>query len=388
VSGTTERDVANASGTSVAFVRRLVRAGILKRTRTGDFAPDAGAIARACHTLDEAGFGPTLVAEAMADGHLSLGFLGQWFGPVTDPSQPSTAFGLPEPDGRAPLPPGEQELLVQFLDIWRGLSPHDDPPVRAARILGESMRRAVEAFLDRWDEVAREDWRQGGAPAVSAPGGQLSVRMASLLPDLLAWLQRRHAQASIEGRIVRSFEEDLERRGRMPARTRSLPAIAFVDLSGFTRLTDELGDDVAVRSALELQDLASQNAQRHEGRLVKLLGDGVMLRFQSAAGAVRGVSELLVRIRAADLPAGHAGVASGPVVDRDGDVFGRTVNLAARLAGAAGPGELVATREVVDEIGPDAGSFAPMGEASLKGFDKPIALWRYERHEPEATNDH
>jgi class 3 adenylate cyclase len=124
-------------------------------------------------------------------------------------------------------------------------------------------------------------------------------------------------------------------------RPEALPAIAFVDLSGFTRLSQELGDDRAARIALRLGELSAGVAQRHDGRLVKLLGDGALLRFRSASSAVTACLELLDAIPDAGLPAAHAGVDAGPVVSRDGDVFGRTVNSASRLSDLAGPDEVL-----------------------------------------------
>ena len=91
--------------------------------------------------------------------------------------------------------------------------------------------------------------------------------------------------------------------------------------------------------------------------------------------------ELITAIREAGLPPGHAGISAGPVVARDGDYFGHTVNLAARLSGAAEAGIALATLEVVEAVGqddPDA-RFAPVGELVLKNVGQPVAAFRVER---------
>lgn len=390
-------DVAVASGTSTAFVSRLVDAGILRQIDDDRFPADAAAVARAAQALDAAGFGPDVVGEAIREGHLALEFLGHWFVDQSDSSAGTygafvesladrgfqlgavyTAFGLPEPDPAKPLASEERELLEGFLEIWSALSPSVDAPVRSARIVGEGMRRTVEAFLDLWDEEAQVDGRPTDRPPVSAPGGELSTRMAALLPSLLMWLHRRHAAASVEGRIIRSFEDSLEQRGRLPRRTRTLPAIAFVDLAGYTALTEQSGDASAVRSALRLQELSALAATSVGGRLVKLLGDGVILRFPTAEAAVKAVSGLLPRLLAEKLPAGHAGLAAGPIVDRDGDVFGRTVNLAARLAAEADPGQILATAEVAQAVKGSSFRFVRVGDRALKGFDAVVSTWQVE----------
>ena len=127
--------------------------------------------------------------------------------------------------------------------------------------------------------------------------------------------------------------------------------MVFVDLTGYTRLTEEHGDEVAVRLASTLQREAEAVATANDGRLVKLLGDGAMLRFPDAE---RGLMAALALVKAltdhGNLPS-RAGVHAGPLIERDLDLFGRTVNLASRLAEAAGPGEVLvseAVRQAVD----------------------------------------
>lgn len=93
-------------------------------------------------------------------------------------------------------------------------------------------------------------------------------------------------------------------------------------------------------------------AGEHDGRVVKLLGDGVLLRFASSSQAVAGSADLLDQLERDGLPAGHVGIDAGALVVREGDVFGWTVNLAARLADSAGPGRDRAERD--DRHGSDA----------------------------------
>jgi adenylate cyclase len=394
MSGPSELDVATASGVPIEFVRRVVANGLLVPGPDGSFAPDAHAMVRTVGALQQAGFEPELVGRAVAEGFLSLEFLdpfsvrepdyaGRTYGELVASRGEAgrslgamyAAFGLPEPDAATRLSREEEAVVGEFLDIWTGLSPAPDAPVRGARIVGEGMRRIVESYLDAWDELAAT-----GAPAeprttISAPGGALSVRMGALLPRLLGWLERRHAEGSIQTRIVQSFEDGLERLGEAPARVRRQPSIAFVDLAGYTRLTVEAGDELAVRSAVRLQELSAVVADRHGGRLVKLLGDGVMFRFPDSTSAVRAVAELLPQLRSEGLPAGHAGLASGPLIDRDGDVYGRTVILAARLATEAGPNELIVTADVIESVAAEF-DFVAAGEASLRGFSQPVPTWR------------
>jgi len=106
----------------------------------------------------------------------------------------------------------------------------------------------------------------------------------------------------------------------------------------------------------------------------KLLGDGVMLRFASPVEAVRGVLGLMDAIDAAGLPPAHAGVASGPVVVRDADVYGHTVNLAARIAGHAPSAQLLVTADLRQALAADGIAVMDAGRARLKGVSDEVAL--------------
>ena len=150
----------------------------------------------------------------------------------------------------------------------------------------------------------------------------------------------------------------------------------LVDVSGYTRLTEERGDEAAVLVAGRLQRSAEAAAAADGGRLVKLLGDGAMLRFPDAR---RGVTAALRLVGELGVDAGltaHAGVHAGPIVERDLDLYGRTVNLASRISSAAGPGEVLVSENVVRSIGDDGLRFEPADTARLKGIAEPVALYR------------
>ena len=89
----------------------------------------------------------------------------------------------------------------------------------------------------------------------------------------------------------------LEKAGFVPPRPISPPAVAFVDLTGFTRLSEERGDQAAASSAMQLATLADEAARRRSGRVVKLLGDRALLRFGGAVDAVEASLDLLRRCR-------------------------------------------------------------------------------------------
>jgi adenylate cyclase len=150
-----------------------------------------------------------------------------------------------------------------------------------------------------------------------------------------------------------------------------------MDVSGYTRMTEEAGDEEAVSEALRFVELVEAVAAQTGGRIVKVLGDGVMTHFDDANGAVRAAVLLVGRASAAGVPAARAGINTGPMVRRDGDYFGSVVNIAARAADYARPREVLVTDAVVEAwSGGDGIIFNGIGAVALKNVRKRIELYR------------
>ena len=124
-----------------------------------------------------------------------------------------------------------------------------------------------------------------------------------------------------------------------------------------------------------MAELADACARAFGGRVVKLLGDGVLLRFPDPTTAVRAVHDLMREIATAGLPPAHAGVAAGRIVTRDGDIFGRTVNLASRIAAQAEAGQLLADEGVVAAVPADVIARRSLGRIALHGIADPVEVW-------------
>jgi class 3 adenylate cyclase len=191
-------------------------------------------------------------------------------------------------------------------------------------------------------------------------------------PALLAIYRRQQELLWTEG-LVERIETALEVAGelRRPGR---VPAMSFLDLAGYTRLTEEEGDAVAAALAETLAVLVGRSARKHGGVPVKWLGDGVMVHYPEPARAVLSALELVDQLPEAGLPPAHVGVAAGPVVVQGGDYFGRTVNLAARIAALARAGQVLVTRRVAESAPPPGVTFAEVGEQPLKGIARPVPL--------------
>jgi class 3 adenylate cyclase len=184
---------------------------------------------------------------------------------------------------------------------------------------------------------------------------------------------------------VENIEAALEEAGAIP-RPERVPAMCFLDLVGYTRLTEERGDQAAAELAASLAVLVERLAREQGGTPVKWLGDGVMLHFREPAGAVASALAMVRRVPEAGLPPAHVGVAAGPVVVQGGDYFGRTVNLASRVAAHARGGQVLVTDAVAAVAAPDGVAYRDLGELQLKGFTAPVRVLeaRPARPQPQA----
>ena len=291
--------------------------------------------------------------------------------------------GIAEPEVDDRLDESEQHLLLAVLEA---LEANRDPDLalRALHVFGDAARRGSEAAMSVYSEaVERAADGTAGLPPTETYERFLQpwARFARLVPELGAWLHARHLGAAIDTWSVAETERQLAATGFVPERQVEPPAIAFIDLTGFTRLTEESGDREAAQVAMAFASLAGRVAEDRGGRLVKPLGDGVLLRFASAQAAVEATLEVLDRLGPAGLPRGHAGIASGSVIVREGDVFGRTVNLAARISDRAQAGQLLATSTLAAALSGEGLDHEPVGSVSLQGIPDPIELahiWRRE----------
>ena len=120
--------------------------------------------------------------------------------------------------------------------------------------------------------------------------------------------------------------------------------------------------------------MVQRPAERHGGKVVKRLGDGVMLYFRNPEDAVLAALEMIDAISAASMPPAHVGVDTGPVVFQGGDYFGRTMNIAARIAEHAKPGQVLVSQEVVDRVGSGDVTFTAVRAFVLRGVFQPVRL--------------
>ncbi|MGD8362584.1 MAG: adenylate/guanylate cyclase domain-containing protein [Gemmatimonadota bacterium] len=386
-------ELAVAAGVPAAKVKDMAAAGMLR----GSGSPDPTDVARVrfIHALESAGATIDWLADARRRGLLNLEFV-DLLAEDTIPLTRETQGSLTEKVG---IPP---TMVRSIRAVLGTLSSEDGDPVRSddtrvleiaeeahrlgaeenqiariVRVTAEAANRLVSAQRDFVDEVVL-------SPAVSRAGSELDAlrstaparaQYRSLGLELFLVLYRRTVEVAVFQNLLEMTQNALALEGLSISGSPVHPAVAFVDVTGFTRLTEEQGDDAGANVAIGFATLAQEVAADQGGAVVKLLGDGALIRFPDATRAVKGVQALRDRVSREGLPPIHAGIDSGPVVRRDGDVFGTVVNLAARASNQAGPGEILVTEAVVREwTGPEL-SFEPMGPLRLRGMARPVRLF-------------
>lgn len=390
--------LADETATTVERIEAMVQAGILRPATPNRF--EAGDVQRVlvANAMDEAGLTIDLLARGIELGIVSfeqtpvlypdlgprsprtVAELATELGvPVETLLRVITAFGLPRPDAKTHLHLPDEEQLRDFFRAWQPLG-GEELLLRAARSYGDALRRATEGWMNLFEEVVV-------TPVADRAVSWSEMRERALVPGLpilevgrsmLGWLRDQHGTQALNRLNFESVERMLGLLG-VEAAPRLPAAIVFADLTGFTRLTEERGDRVAADAATRLASIADEIAARHDGRLVKLLGDGVMLHFGRPEHALPAALELRDAMAPAGLPAAHIGVHAGAVIRRESDFFGRTVNIAARLAGRAGPHEILVTPELLAAVGQlPAGTPAPepMVPVELKGIPEPVPALR------------
>jgi adenylate cyclase len=216
----------------------------------------------------------------------------------------------------------------------------------------------------------------GDNAAFEAAIREVGLRAGRSGEDLLGWLFRRHSEVFAVEHQFEHVETALELAGVRRRPPRQMETAVFADLTGYTQLTEESGDDVAAETAGRFSQLAGEMAARYRGHVVKLLGDGVFLQFGDPDDAVMASLEMVESTGSRGLPAAHIGVNAGPMLYDEGDYFGRTVNIAARIASQAGSGQVYVGEPLVWIVSGNGFRLEEVGEFDLKGIARPVRIFR------------
>lgn len=385
-------DAAVRAGVSVEELRRLVEAGILRPDDENRLT--AGDVRRVgmLSSLTAAGIPLDGLGAAIRSGQVSLDFLDEpayeRFSALSGVTFAELAerTGVPvqmlmlirEAAGSAPPLPDDQvrdeELpYAEFLEFQVKVGFDPAASQGLLRVGGDSLRRMAETETDWWRSQVILPAVAAGKRPDEILGADFANRMSMLAERAILGMYHLQEAKAWSGTIIEGLEMQLAAAG-LHSRLEHPPAMCFLDITGYTRLTQERGDTAAAGLADQLGRLVQRASIKHRGRPVKWLGDGVMFFFPDPGPAVVAALEMVMGVDEAGLPAAHVGLHAGPVIFQDGDYYGQTVNLASRIADYARPGEVLVSQEVVDASRGAEIAFREIGPVELKGIAGTVRL--------------
>ena len=392
-------EAAERIGVSLDELSLLVDLGVLAPGADDRFSPALLRRAGLVKSLMDAGIPLDGLVAAIDSGQVSLDFLDapafERFGTASG----ATFAELAEQTG-VPV-----ELLLSIREATGAVAPEPDDRVRDAelpyvamieaqldggfrsaaiqqliRAQGDSMRRVAETESATWISEVIEPAMRAGVRPDEILGVDFGDRMSVLTEQaVIAMYHIQQTRAWTAG-IIDGLEMQLAEAG-LHSRLEHPPAMCFLDITGYTRLTQEHGDAAAAALAEQLGPIVQRTAVRHGGRPVKWLGDGVMLHFPNPGLGVVAALEMVAVLAEAGLPPSHVGLHAGPVIFQEGDYYGQTVNLAARIADYAKAGEVMVSGEVVDACADAPVVFRDVGPVELKNVSGAMHLFAASRRD-------
>jgi adenylate cyclase len=380
-------EAARRIGVTAQTLARWAQDGLVPLAHVGRWTPAAVAQARIVARLRQRGHSLDEIRRAMESGRLAFGFVEEML-PAHERThtleKAAVETGLePALIERLFLSMGfNADALEQISDEDLELLRHVAAVLSAGfplvallqlvRVYGQALAQMADAEVRLFHLYVHEPLMRDGIPGWQM-GEEMAELAGALLPLASPIMERVHQRFLthfVEQDVVGHMEADLDVAPLDLGRLRV--AIAFADLAGYTRLTEEAGEEEAV-DAVE-RFIEDVEVTLPEGaRVIKTIGDEVMI-VGADAGAVVDWAVGFQRLVADRRPLSRIGLHYGPTLYRDGDYYGREVNLAARVAARAAGGEVLVTRPVVDLAGRHL-EFERIGEVRLKGFDEATELF-------------
>jgi adenylate cyclase len=383
-------EASRRSGVSTSTLKRWAAEKVVP-VRRGRWTAAAAAQARVVARMRERGHSLEELRRAGREGRLAFGFVEELFPPAEE------RVRVEEVAAETGLEPELIERILVILGTPLGrerlLGPEDVKALRhCARVLAagfplvaflqlvrvyvQSMRRIADAEVRLFHLYVHEPMIRDALPEleIAEEMGELAADILPLAAPLTEYLHTRYLRYFTEQDVVGHMETDLDAAasdlGQVPV------TLCFIDLTGFTRYTEEEGD-------LEALDVVENFVETvevtlpPEATVVKTIGDEVMVVSPDPSSLTEWAVGLLDRFP--ERPRPRVGIHYADAVYRDGDYFGTHVNLVHRVVDRAQAGEVLVTDRVTGSLEERGLTCEPIGEVGLKGFPTPTPLFLVSR---------
>jgi len=376
-------EASQRAGVTVATLRRWVRAGVIPQF-AGEWTPAAVGQARVVARMRERGHSLVAIRRATEEGRLAFGYVEGLFPPSDGHHSLSaaaretgigkqlierimSAYGAPVRELEA-VSDDELQMLRYASAVLEAGFPLD-AMLQLLRVYGQAIAQIADAEVRLFHLYVHEPLMRAGIESdeIEAEMEGLTRALLPLISPIVDQLHQRYLQHFIEQDVIGHMETELSdgEAGRVRI------AIAFADLAGYTRLTEEEGDQTALDAVERFIDSVAVTLP-DDARVIKTIGDEVMIVGSDPAGLVDwavGFQSLQ-----SERPLPRIGIHVGLALYRDGDYYGRDVNIAARVAARSAGGEVLVTRPVVEAAGSHL-EFERIGEVTLKGFTQATEMF-------------
>ena len=384
------KEAAERVGVSANTLRRWAREGLIPRIDDDGWSPGAVAHARIVARLRERGHSLEHIKLATEQGRLAYGFIEELFPTeraehsVDDASEATgldpelierfmASIGLP---GQENQYSDEDVQALQYVGSVLGAGFPLVAFLQLCRVYGQALSQIADAEVRLFHIYVHEPLiREGvGGLEMAEEMEHLARDLLPLASPLMDYVHQRFLQHFIEQDVVGHMEIELDEEDATLDLGRLRVAICFCDLAGYTRFTEEFGEEEAL-SIVERFIQGVTDTLPDDARVIKTIGDEVMIVGQD----VQALTDWAVGFQQLfdERPEPRIGLHYGATLYRDGDYFGREVNLAARVVARSRGGEVLVSDAIRDAVRvSDHLTFEEVGQVKLKGFDEPRTLYR------------